>query len=103
LTTNDLHGWPAALSSHAFIAPPPTTAPKPWEEFPAEKALPLWGERVRASAADESAPAWNRAGWARSAPRDLRPALASRRECGARMRAANRTAIRRLGRARSAG
>src|SRR5271154_4953637 len=73
-----------------FIAPYPATARKSWEEFPAARALQLWGEMVPASAADESARACRRAGWARSALPDLRKAGASHRECGGQRTAAVR-------------
>jgi hypothetical protein len=39
-----------------FIAPYLATALEPWEEFPGEKALQLWGERVRVSTADGNHP-----------------------------------------------
>src|SRR5713101_993844 len=80
-----------SFSGHpVLIAPYLGTALEPWEEFPAERAPQFWGERVPASAADESAPGWSRGGWERSARPDLRQERASRRECGARRRAAIR-------------
>src|SRR5208282_5098877 len=78
----------------AFIALYPGTALEPWEEFPGEKARPLWGERVRAGGASESAPGCRRAGWARSARPDLRRVDAIRRECGGQTKAAIRPRTR---------
>src|ERR1700733_9095188 len=57
-------------SADDLIARSPGTAHGQGREFRAAKAPPLWGERVRADAAGESAPGWGKAGWARFARPD---------------------------------